>query len=147
MAALREMARGVSGNDITSTIDRVRVRMTRLIHASRDRPAGGPANLRPADEPAVVASGGAGSALSPLAADISALQEILDDSEKLIREAWNVAAELNQVRRHCSHCESVGVLVEALGTFQGLLNRCRHNLRSAAKSVDNLRAAVSAGRK
>ncbi len=156
MAALTEMSsRDVSMNDTNSTIDRVRVRMTRLMHLSRDRPA--PPNHEIVSVPnheivsdnrqgTVAGTSSCESLLSPLAADVCALQEILDDSDKLIREAWNVAAELNQVRRQCSRCESVSVLVEALGTFQGLLNRCQHNVRSATKSLDNIRAAVSSVR-
>jgi len=135
-------------DDVNSTIDRVRVRMTRLIHPSRDRPAPAPSHeiVSDNDQRTVAGTSPAESSLSPLVADVCTLEQLIEDSEKLIRQAWNVAADLNQVRRHCSRCEEVSLLPEALGTFQGLLNRFRHNLRTAATAVDHIKAGLAAAR-
>jgi hypothetical protein len=155
MSAVPDMSVGVlPPHEANSRIDRVRVRMTRLIHPGRDRPESPARPELPADRdqrtatlpltaPTVVAE----SVLTSLVEDVRTLEQVIEDSENLIRQAWNVAADLNQVRRQCGRCESVGVLTEPLGTFQGLLNRCRHNLRRATASVDNIRAAVWAARR
>jgi len=136
-------------NDVTSAIDRVRVRMSRLIRPGRDRAA--PA-LQPEvpgrdDERKIPAASPIESSLSSLAADLCTLEQIIEDSEDLLRQGWKVAADLNQLRRRCSRCEQVDVLPEALGTFQGLLNRCRHNLRAATRVVGNIKAGVASGRR
>lgn len=136
-----------SKSDVNSTMDRVRVRMTRLIHPIRDRPAPPPRPevVRNDDQRAAAVTDAADSPAA-LIADVRALEAVIEDSEKLIREAWSVAADLNQVRRQCARCEEVGLLAEALGTFQGLLNRCRHNLRTASKAVGNIKAGLPAPR-
>jgi hypothetical protein len=145
MSALTDRLPHASSSEIISNLDRVRVRMRRLIH-SRDRPAPVPGDLARDHEPAVVASPVTASPVCPPATDIQALQQALEDSENLIRQGWIVVSDLNQMRRRCGRCESIGALPEPLGMFQGLLNSWRRDVRTAMKAVDNIRAAVSSGR-
>lgn len=97
--------------------------------AGSERPASGEANRIAAH-------------LSRLADDLSALQLIIEDTEKLIRQGWDVAVDLNQIRRNCRLCEAAGGLSEAIGFYQGLLNQCRYNVQAAASAVASIRAVA-----
>ncbi len=148
MGPLSESSSAEHRNGTNSTLDRVRLRVTRLMHSARDPMPGAPPRPSSGMTAELAAASRAPAAperdLSALAQDVAALEQVIEDSEQLIRQAWSVAGDLNQVRRQCRNCDSATMLAEALGTFQGLLNRCRHNVRVASKTVDNLKVLVSA---
>ncbi len=134
--------------DHNSRIDRVRLRVTRLIRLNRE---GAPHDARSPEEcttlafaPAAGVSGTINAArLARLAEDLRTLQASIEDSEQLIRQAWNVAGDLNQVRRGCDRCSADSRLPAAIGFYQGLLNHWRFNMRAAAKAVESIKAVLS----
>ncbi len=135
--------------DHNSKIDRVRLRVTRLIRLTRE---GAPRDARSPEEgaaalafaPAAGVSGTIVAArLSRLAEDLRTLQASIENSEELIRQAWNVAGDLNQVRRSCDRCRADDRLPAAIGLYQGVLNHWRFHLRAAAKAVDSMKAVLA----
>ena len=94
----------------TSRMDRVRFRVTKLMHLTRDADDGARA------APPLAPKAGLSAAeirrislhLSRLTDDLRALQAIVEDTEALIRRGWDVAVDLNRIRKRCRRCDEPG---------------------------------------
>jgi hypothetical protein len=121
--------------DSASKIDRVRLRVTKLMHLTHR------ADAAPVPAPAIdsetraAAEDRIAARLAGLTDDLRSLQLLIQDTEKLIRQGWDVAVDLNQIRRRCRRCEAAGGLPEAIGFYQRLLNEGRYNTRAATRAI------------
>lgn len=130
-----------------SRIDRVRAQVTKLMHMTRERnvapaPAAAPGATSP--PPSAVRPETAASDVYRLADSLRALQVAMEETDHLIRQGWDLAVDLNQIRRMCSGCEAADLLCEAIGSYQGLLNRWRHNEQAATRAIGSMRMLAEA---